>query len=86
MSGRFVGLKQAAQAQSAPKVELPASATPAAGKAREGKKLVGGWFSPELNRALKQMSLDEGKTVQALLGEAVDMLMRSRDLHPFGEK
>ena len=86
MSGRFAGLKQAASVQVVPQAEVQDPATTATPKGREGKKLVGGWFSPELNRALRQMALNEGKTVQALIGEAADLLMRSRDQHPFGER
>jgi hypothetical protein len=32
------------------------------------------------------MALDEDTTMQALLGEAVDLLMRDRGKHPFGER
>ncbi|MHB8283897.1 MAG: ribbon-helix-helix domain-containing protein [Caulobacteraceae bacterium] len=35
---------------------------------------------------MKQLALDENTTVQALVGEGVDLLMRSRSKHPFGEK
>ena len=85
---RFQGLKQTAAAKSAPAAalapEAPRGATIA--KARENKKLVGGYFSPEVRRALHQLSLDEGTTIQSLLGEALDLLMRARDKHPFGER
>ena len=92
MSGRFATLKQAAAVKVEP-VPAPASmpeaqagTTKTAKKARDDKKLVGGWFTPELNQALRQIALDERTTVQALIGEAVDLLMRSRDKHPFGER
>ena len=35
---------------------------------------------------MRQLALDEGTSVQALLGEAIDMLMRARDKHPFAER
>jgi hypothetical protein len=54
--------------------------------AREGKKGVLGHFSPELSRALNIMAIEEGTTVQALMGEAFDLLMRARGKHPFGER
>jgi hypothetical protein len=59
---------------------------------REGKVPVGGYFSPELSKALHQMALDESvpgqprKRVQALIGEALDLLMQSRGKHAFGER
>lgn len=54
--------------------------------AREGKKGILGHFSPELSRALNIMAIEEGTTVQALMGEAFDLLMRTRGRHPFGER
>lgn len=53
---------------------------------RVGKKLVGGWFSQDLNRQLHYLALDENTTVQALIGESIDMLLRARGKHPFGER
>lgn len=84
---RFAGLKSAAAA----KAETPAEPVadgkrPGIAKARENKKLVGGYFSPEVRRALHLMALEEGTTIQGLLGEALDQLMRSRGKHPFGER
>ncbi len=64
----------------------PASITGARAKAREGKKAVVGYFSQDMSRMLRQLALDEGTSVQALLGEAIDLLMRARDKHPFGER
>ncbi len=59
---------------------------------REGKVPIGGYFSPELSRALHQLALDESEPgrprvkIQALLGEAIDLLLRSRDKSAFGER
>lgn len=93
---RFAGLKDdLPQAQlTTPRVTEPSSAAlPGApetnGKrrpAREGKKGILGHFSPELSRALNIMAIEEGTTVQALMGEAFDLLMRTRGKHPFGER
>ncbi len=54
--------------------------------ARDGKKGILGHFSPELSRALNIMAIEESTTVQALMGEAFDLLMRARGKHPFGER
>ena len=43
-------------------------------------KHVGGYFTPEASRQLRQVALDEDSSVQALLGEAIDMLFESRRL------
>jgi len=93
---RFAGLKDdLPEAQPAtPKQIGPSSATSSSvqennGKrrpAREGKKGVLGHFSPELSRTLNILAIEEGTTVQALMGEAFDLLMRARGKHPFGER
>jgi hypothetical protein len=53
---------------------------------REGKKAVVGYFSPALSRALHQLALDTDSSIQALLGEATDDLVRKHSKHPFGER
>ena len=86
---RFAGLKQDVAAKAVPQpapVELVERGASTTAKAREGKKPVMGYFSPEIRRTLHQLALDEGTTIQALLGEALDLLMRARGKHPFGER
>lgn len=41
---------------------------------RQGKKAVTGFFDPAVSRQLKQLALDEDKTVQYLLAEALNDL------------
>jgi len=53
---------------------------------RTGKKAVSGYFTPELSRALHMLVLEEGTTLQALMGEAFDDLFRKYGKHPFGER
>lgn len=91
---RFAGLKQdlppsqtaAAKAVKPPPAAETSEATAKRRPAREGKKGILGHFSPELSRALNIMAIEEGTTVQALMGEAFDLLMRARGKHPFGER
>ena len=54
--------------------------------ARVGKKAVGGYFSPQLSQALNILALEQNVTLQALLGEAIDDLMRKYGKHPFVER
>ncbi len=91
---RFAGLKddlpsgrppKASEAPPAPAGEA-ANAVTKRRPAREGKKGILGHFSPELSRALNIMAIEEATTVQALMGEAFDLLMRARGKHPFGER
>jgi len=90
MSSRFAGLKKdptgptashAATAGTAISAPPPKSRNP-----REGKKAVVGYFSPAVSRALHQLALDTDASIQALLGEAIDDLMRKHGKHPFGER
>jgi hypothetical protein len=86
MKSRFHGLKSTA----APEPPPGAASEPApAGRpktSRAGKKAVAGYFSPELSRSLHLLGLEQDKSLQALLGEAIDDLMRKYGKHPFGER
>ena len=53
---------------------------------RAGKIMVGGHFSAELSRAVKVLAAEQGTTVQALVGEALDLLLRHHGKHPMGER
>ena len=43
-------------------------------KSRVGKKLIAGHFDPTVHRQLKQLSVNQGISIQALLGEALSDL------------
>ena len=47
-------------------------------KARVGKVAVMGYFSPELSIRLNVIKANERTSIQALLGEAIDMLLENR--------
>jgi len=64
--------------------ESPTSA--AKTPARIGKKAVSGYFSPDVSRGLHLLALEQGSSLQALMGEAFDDLMRKYGKHPFGER
>ena len=85
---RFAGLKQQQRdVATAAALAEPSQVTPSRiRKAREGKRLVGGYFSPELSRAMNMLSAEQDVSIQALLGEAIDDLMRKHGKHPFGER
>jgi hypothetical protein len=59
---------------------------PRAGGSRAGKRTIAGHFSERLSKRLNVIAVEENTTVQALLGEAIDMLIRSRGGHPYGER
>lgn len=76
----------------APVLEAPGpdaavtSAAAAPAKARQGKTMIAGYFSPELARAIKILAVERGVTVQALIGEGLDAVLRQHQRHPFGER
>jgi hypothetical protein len=94
MSGRLSGLKNAIKAERQPPLKdtvadlssSPAVPASTRAKARVGKHAVVGYFSPELSTTLNVMAAERRSTVQALLGEAIDLLMRENGKHPFGER
>jgi hypothetical protein len=45
-----------------------------------------GYFSPSVSKGLHQLALDNDTSIQALIGEAIDDLMRKHGKHPFGER
>ena len=50
--------------------------------ARQGKKMVTGYFDVKAHRQLKQLSLETDKSIQALLGDALNMLFAFHDKPP----
>jgi hypothetical protein len=93
MNGRLAGLKDALKAERQPQEPAappPETAAPARSstraKARIGKRAVVGYFSPELARTLNVMATERDTTLQAILGEAIDLWLREQGKHPFGER
>lgn len=65
---------------------VPAHTASIRAAARIGKKAISGYFSPEMSRGLHMLALEQGSSLQALMGEAFDDLMRKYGKHPFGER
>ena len=79
----------AAAGRPAAGLEIKAQAEPAmvhrlraVAPSREGKKPVTGFFAPETSRQLKKLGLDQDKTVQELVREALNDLFHKYDLPP----
>lgn len=84
---RFKGLQGNITAKAAPLPdEVAVAGNSAKAKARDGKRAIVGYFSEDMSRQLRVMAIEEDATVQALVGEALDLLMRARGKHPFGER
>ncbi|SEN85186.1 hypothetical protein SAMN05192583_3708 [Sphingomonas gellani] len=92
---KFGAMKQ----QRAERARVPEASAPPSGSdesapapaptraaARQGKKAVSAYFSSEVSRGLNVLAAENETTLQALLGEAIDLLMRQYGKHPFGER
>ncbi len=90
MSGRFGVLKQKAPAPVAVEQVIEAPSPDPSAKAgrqdRAGKMMVGGHFSHQLGRTIKVLAAENGVTVQSVVGEALDDLLRKYGKHPYGER
>jgi hypothetical protein len=84
----FANLRTKAPEPPAPSTLTPAAAgkgvnTPRA-SAREGRKQVAGFFSPEMSFALHMLARRQGRSLQALMAEAFDDVLRKHGESPVG--
>ena len=49
---------------------------------RAGKKLIAGYFSPEIQKALKHVGVDEGLTLQQIMAEAFVLYLTTKGRLP----
>jgi hypothetical protein len=52
------------------------------GPAREGKRVIAGFFDPAASKQLRRIALDEDSSIQELLREALNALFVKRGLPP----
>jgi len=55
-------------------------------RARVGKTMIAGYFSPDLARAVKLLAAERGVTVQALIGEGLDHVLMASGKSARGER
>jgi hypothetical protein len=55
-------------------------------RARQDKTMIAGYFTPDLARAVKLLAVERGMTVQAVIGEGLDEVLRIHGKHPMGER
>jgi hypothetical protein len=66
--------------------QIQMAAAPTTPKARDGKTMVAGYFSPQMARSVKILAVERDTTVQALIGEGLDMVLHKYGKHPMGER
>lgn len=93
MSGRLSGLKDAVRAERqpprlepVPQPETPPKAVGTRAKARVGKHALVGYFSDDMTTEINVIAKQRRTTVQAILGEAIDLWMEANGKNRFGER
>lgn len=67
-------LRQAKFPTEAPLVEEKKTTSSVSAPSRQGKKGITGFFDPSVSRQMRQLALDQNKTIQGLLQEALNDL------------
>ena len=83
---RLSGLKATVAAERIPPAAKVKKLTVDEKKARIGKKAIVGYFSRELSNEIRRIGIDEGLTIQEMLGEALDLFLESRNRARFNER
>ena len=87
----FANLRGTSAPAPAPAIPAVADAsadipTPATGPAsRQGRKQIAGFFSPEMSFALHTLARRQGRSLQALMAEAFNDVLRKHGESPVGE-
>ena len=76
----------AALKKDTPTSNANAAALPHERPARRGTKHVGGYFTPEVSKQLRQLAANEDTSIQNLLAESLDMLFHSRKMPMIAQK
>ncbi len=75
---------------SAPVVDAGLADTASAGTAprsnsREGRKQIAGFFSPDMSLAMHMLARRQGRSLQALMAEAFNDVLRKHGESPIGD-
>lgn len=85
----FANLRSAAAPASAvaPVATLAATAPPqtAIPASRQGRKQIAGFFSPEMSFAMHTLARRQGRSLQALMAEAFNDVLRKHGESPIGD-
>jgi hypothetical protein len=86
----FANLRGPATASSAvvPAAAAPATMSTPAGSgpaSRQGRKQIAGFFSPEMSFAMHTLARRQGRSLQALMAEAFNDVLRKHGESPIGD-
>jgi hypothetical protein len=85
----FANLRGTAPASAKPATPPPAETEPSRGGtravSREGRKQIAGFFSPEMSLAMHMLARRQGRSLQALMAEAFNDVLRKHGESPIGD-
>jgi hypothetical protein len=88
----FANLRTAGAPIAPPAAAAQAAAVPAGGPApasgpasRQGRKQIAGFFSPEMSFAMHTLARRQGRSLQALMAEAFNDVLRKHGESPIGD-
>lgn len=77
------------RAEPAPPPSMPTIHIPAPGNdapaSRQGRKQIAGFFSPEMSFAMHTLARRQGRSLQALMAEAFNDVLRKHGESPIGD-
>lgn len=65
--------------------EAKPDVAPARAQSREGRKQIAGFFTPEMSFAMHMLARRQGRSLQALMAEAFDDVLRKHGETPVGD-
>lgn len=78
----FANLRTPSSVAPSPTTDAPA--TPARALSREGRKQIAGFFTPDMSLAMHMLARRQGRSLQALMTEAFDDVLRKHGESPIG--
>ena len=63
----------------------PAETVPTGPASRQGRKQIAGFFSPEMSFAMHMLARRQGRSLQALMAEAFNDVLRKHGESPVGD-
>lgn len=82
----FANLRDRAEPNPPPALEPSATTGPReTPSSRQGRKQVAGFFSPEMSFALHTLARRQGRSLQALMAEAFNDVLRKHGESPIGD-
>lgn len=81
----FSNLRTAAAAPKPAPIAAPTAPLATTPASRQGRKQIAGFFSPEMSFAMHTLARRQGRSLQALMAEAFNDVLRKHGESPIGD-